>query len=92
MWSAYAKTNGHWIANKILQGFFGSPIESLCEISVADLVTLPVPRDVTGLLMSPVFHARTRQIHVHLRVFTECEQHPGTGTAIMIQRILVESS
>ncbi|KAK5057484.1 hypothetical protein LTR84_011484 [Exophiala bonariae] len=37
VWSAHAKTNGEWIANKILQGFVGSPIESLCEISVADL-------------------------------------------------------
>ncbi|KAL2061685.1 hypothetical protein VTL71DRAFT_7062 [Oculimacula yallundae] len=37
MWSPYCKTSGQWYANKILQGFFGSPIESLCEISVADL-------------------------------------------------------
>ncbi|EXJ88082.1 hypothetical protein A1O1_05010 [Capronia coronata CBS 617.96] len=37
VWSAYCTTNGQWIANKILQGFVGSPIESLCEISVADL-------------------------------------------------------
>ena len=32
--------NGQWIANKILQGFFGAPIESLCEISVTDIVGL----------------------------------------------------
>ncbi|RDW87886.1 hypothetical protein BP5796_03580 [Coleophoma crateriformis] len=37
MWSPYCKTSGQWFANKILQGFFGSPIESLCEISVADM-------------------------------------------------------
>ncbi|KAG4430758.1 hypothetical protein IFR05_013759 [Cadophora sp. M221] len=37
MWSPYCKTSGQWYANKILQGLFGSPIESLCEISVADL-------------------------------------------------------
>ena len=37
VWSLYAKINGQWIANKILQGFFGAPIESLCEISVTDV-------------------------------------------------------
>ncbi|KAH8654966.1 major facilitator superfamily domain-containing protein [Tricladium varicosporioides] len=37
MWGPYAKTNGQWIASKILQGFFGAPIESLCEISMADI-------------------------------------------------------
>jgi MFS family permease len=33
MWSPYCKTSGPWYANKILQGFFGSPIESLREFS-----------------------------------------------------------
>ncbi|KAI4098832.1 MAG: hypothetical protein L6R37_006286 [Teloschistes peruensis] len=37
IWVPYTKTNGQWIASKILQGFFGAPIESLCEISVTDL-------------------------------------------------------
>ncbi len=37
VWAPYTKTNGQWIANKILQGFFGAPIESLCEISVTDI-------------------------------------------------------
>lgn len=37
MWGPYAKTNGQWIASKILQGFFGAPIESLCEISMTDI-------------------------------------------------------
>ncbi|KAK3722972.1 hypothetical protein LTR37_002118 [Vermiconidia calcicola] len=37
VWAPYTKSNGQWIANKILQGFFGAPIESLCEISVADI-------------------------------------------------------
>jgi len=40
IWARYTKTNGQWIASKIRQGFFGAPIESLCEISVTDLVTL----------------------------------------------------
>lgn len=39
IWVPYTKTNGQWIASKILQGFFGAPIESLCEISVTDLVS-----------------------------------------------------
>jgi len=37
VWAPYTKTNGQWIANKILQGFFGAPIESLCEITVTDV-------------------------------------------------------
>ena len=37
VWVPYTKTNGQWIASKILQGFFGAPVESLCEISVTDL-------------------------------------------------------
>ncbi|KAL2439289.1 putative MFS-type transporter [Exophiala dermatitidis] len=37
VWAGYTTTNGQWIANKILQGFFGAPIESLCEISVTDI-------------------------------------------------------
>ena len=37
VWVPYTKSNGQWIASKILQGFFGAPIESLCEISVTDI-------------------------------------------------------
>lgn len=37
IWAPYTKSNGQWIANKILQGFVGAPIESLCEISVTDI-------------------------------------------------------
>ncbi|KAK9234239.1 major facilitator superfamily domain-containing protein [Lipomyces kononenkoae] len=37
VWAPYTKSDGQWIANKILQGFFGAPIESLCEISMADI-------------------------------------------------------
>ncbi|GME65102.1 mfs general substrate transporter [Neofusicoccum parvum] len=37
LWGPYTKTNGQWTASKILQGFFGAPIESLCEISVTDI-------------------------------------------------------
>ena len=40
IWAPYTTSNGQWIANKIFQGFFGAPIESLCEISVSDLVSL----------------------------------------------------
>ena len=41
IWVPYTNTNGQWIASKLLQGFFGAPIESLCEISVADIVYYP---------------------------------------------------
>ncbi|KAJ4128993.1 hypothetical protein NW768_007519 [Fusarium equiseti] len=37
IWAPHAKTNGQWIANKVIQGFFGAPIESLCEMSVSDV-------------------------------------------------------
>ena len=37
VWAPHTKNNGQWIANKVLQGFFGAPIESLCEISVTDM-------------------------------------------------------
>jgi MFS family permease len=37
VWAPYTKINGQWIANKILQGFFGALIESLCEISITDI-------------------------------------------------------
>ena len=37
IWAPYTTSNGQWIANKVLQGFFGAPIESLCEISVTDI-------------------------------------------------------
>ncbi|CAD6569270.1 MAG: hypothetical protein ASARMPRED_002697 [Alectoria sarmentosa] len=33
IWVPYTNTNGQWIASKLLQGFFGAPVESLCEIS-----------------------------------------------------------
>lgn len=37
IWAAHVKTNGQWIANKLLQGFFGAPVESLVEISLTDM-------------------------------------------------------
>ncbi|KAM5354916.1 hypothetical protein ACJ41O_001562 [Fusarium nematophilum] len=37
LWAPHATSNGQWIANKVIQGLFGAPIESLCEISVADV-------------------------------------------------------
>lgn len=36
-WVPRATTNGQWIGSKLLQGFVGAPIESLCEISIADI-------------------------------------------------------
>ncbi|KAK0376111.1 hypothetical protein CLIM01_06531 [Colletotrichum limetticola] len=37
LWAPYATTGSNWIANKVLQGAIGAPIESLCEISIADV-------------------------------------------------------
>lgn len=37
VWAPYSKSNGEWIGSKILQGFFGAPIESLCEITMSDI-------------------------------------------------------
>ncbi|KAL3425467.1 hypothetical protein PVAG01_02258 [Phlyctema vagabunda] len=37
LWVPHATTNGQWIGSKILQGFVGAPIESLCEISITDI-------------------------------------------------------
>lgn len=37
IWVPYTKSNGAWIGSKILQGFVGAPIESLCEISITDI-------------------------------------------------------
>ena len=37
VWAPYTRTNGQWIANKIVQGFFAAPVASLCEASVADV-------------------------------------------------------
>ncbi|SCU89875.1 LADA_0F00254g1_1 [Lachancea dasiensis] len=37
VWPPYTKSNGEWIASKILQGFVASSVESLPEISMSDL-------------------------------------------------------
>jgi len=37
VWAAHSTNNGTWIGHRLLIGFFGAPIESLCEISVADI-------------------------------------------------------
>lgn len=37
VWPPYTKSNGEWVASKILQGFVGSSMESLPEISMSDL-------------------------------------------------------
>ncbi|EEU44025.1 uncharacterized protein NECHADRAFT_30383 [Fusarium vanettenii 77-13-4] len=37
VWQPYVRSNGEWVATKILQGIFGAPIESLAEITVSDV-------------------------------------------------------
>lgn len=37
IWVPHATSNGAWIGSKILQGFVGAPIESLCEISITNI-------------------------------------------------------
>ncbi len=36
-WTPYCSSKGQWIANKLLQAFFGAPVESLSEISLTEL-------------------------------------------------------
>lgn len=38
VWQPHIRSNGGWIAAKILQGFFGAPMESMAEIMVSDVV------------------------------------------------------
>lgn len=38
IWQPYIRSNGEWIAAKLVQGFFGAPVESLAEISVSGVV------------------------------------------------------
>ncbi|KAH0832878.1 major facilitator superfamily domain-containing protein [Lanmaoa asiatica] len=37
LWTPYIKTKGQWIASKIIQGYLCTPVESLCEVSIADV-------------------------------------------------------
>jgi MFS family permease len=37
LWVPHATTNSQYIVTKVLQGFFGAPTESLCEISITDV-------------------------------------------------------
>jgi MFS family permease len=47
VWQPHVRSNGEWIATKILQGVFGAPIESLAEITVSDVVRLYSPSTIT---------------------------------------------
>ena len=40
VWSSYVRSNGEWIANRILMGFVIAPIEALPEITVTDVVSI----------------------------------------------------
>lgn len=51
VWQPYVRSNGEWIATKILQGIFGAPIESLAEITVSDVVR------ITSVIRCLVAHA-----------------------------------
>ncbi|ERS96172.1 hypothetical protein HMPREF1624_07708 [Sporothrix schenckii ATCC 58251] len=37
IWAPFTTNKGQWIASKTLQGFFGAPVEALCEISMTDI-------------------------------------------------------
>lgn len=68
IWAPHATTNGQWIANKVLQGTFGAPVESLCEISVSDAVSSrPSLHKPTYSLIRAVFCPRARYLHCLLR-------------------------
>lgn len=59
----WIKTESQWLANKVLQGFFAAPIESLVEISFADVVSQF--RHICGLGIK----ADTLQFYAHERGF-----------------------
>jgi hypothetical protein len=61
-WTPYCTTSGQWYANKILQGFFGAPIESLCEISVNDLVGSIVQTSASVLMVGSILPTREGSI------------------------------
>lgn len=65
IWAPFTTTNGQWIANKVLQGLVGAPIESLCEISVSDVVSdqLWISLQSPGFNIPSVLHSRTRSLH-----------------------------
>lgn len=63
MWVPYTKTNGQWIASKLLQGFFGAPVESLCEISVTDIACLQHTRSRPQILILLVLYTRKGYLH-----------------------------
>jgi len=74
VWVPYTTTNGQWIVSKILPGFFEALIESLCEISVTDVVrfvtsqgrnAFPVLMQVYGVL-----HTRARYLPSHIHSFS----------------------
>ena len=67
IWQPYTKSNGQWIAAKILQGFFGSPMESLPEISVSDVVSTSEKTVISILIATVVLHPRTRSLHGCIR-------------------------
>lgn len=55
--------------SRILLGLFGSPVESLCEISITDIVSRPreyAPKSVRIMsadIRMAVVHARTTQVY-----------------------------
>jgi hypothetical protein len=46
IWQAHINSKGEWIAAKILQGIFGAPIESIAEVTIADVVSVSSSRHV----------------------------------------------
>ena len=69
IWVPYTNTNGQWIASKLLQGFFGAPVESLCEISVTDTASCTAKSSRLHFLIRSVFHTRNGDLHSGLWLF-----------------------
>lgn len=55
LWGPYAGSNGQWIAKNVLNGFFGSPIEALPEISVSDVFFAHERGTYMGVCISECF-------------------------------------
>ena len=79
MWQPYTRSNGQWIATKILQGFFGAPMESLAEVSVSDVVRFKLDSlERNNIDQMTVLHPRAWALHGSLRTGFGIQQRNRT--------------
>lgn len=60
IWMNFINNESEWLANKVVQGLFASPIEMLIEISIADMVGYgKAPGSFTNLSFTRMREAST---------------------------------